>query len=136
MWHSGLKCQKIRALVKASRKQLKVVIALEVRILGPAFVALKLSEFPLSDGFLDLAKFLPFKFPDLDNFRDLTNFPVFGSTCFDPLFNLLSPPILPFLLVASTLAPSISLAASICDDMVFFSVDISGTAILLKPLMN
>ena len=58
MWHSGLKCQKIRTLVKASRKQLKIVLASGIRNLGPASVAPKLCEFALFDNF----------FPDLDDF--------------------------------------------------------------------
>ena len=136
MWHSGSKCQKIGALVKASRKRLNVSLAPGVRKLGPAFLASKLGEFPLFDSFLDLADFLPSKLPDLDDFW-LSDLPVFGSTCFDPSLNPLpSPPTLPNSLAASTLAPSTPLAARTYDDMVVFSIDMSGAAILLKPLMN
>ena len=49
--------------MKANRKRLKADLALGVRKLGPDFVVPKLGEFPLFDGFLDLADFW-----DLDNF--------------------------------------------------------------------
>ena len=56
--------------MNASCKRLKASLAPGVRKLGPASLALKLGEFPLFDGFLDLAEFSPFEFPDLDDFRD------------------------------------------------------------------
>ena len=66
---------KIRTSVKANCKRLKVVLASGVRNFGLSSVASKLIEFPLFDNFFpDLAKFqdldvfLPFNFPDLDNF--------------------------------------------------------------------
>ena len=136
MWHSGSKCQRIGALVNANHNRLKADLASVVKKLGPAFLASKLGKFPLFDDFLDLADFLPSEFPDLDNFW-LSDLPVFGSTCFNPSLNLSpTPPTLPTSLAASTLVPSTSLAASTCDDMVVFSIDVSGAAILLKPLMN
>ena len=64
MWHSGSKCQRIGALVKANHKRLKADLALGVKKLGPASVAPKLGEFPLFDEF----------FPDLADFRDLDVF--------------------------------------------------------------
>ena len=134
MWHSGSKCQRIRASVKANRKQLKAVLASGVKNFGPSFVASKLVEFPLFDNFFpDLAEFRDldvfslFDFPDLDNFRDLDNFLVFDNF---PHFSIDSSP----LLTPSTLlAASTSSATSTCDDIVIFSIDISGTVILLKP---
>ena len=75
MWHSGLKYQRIRALVKVSRKQLKAVLVLEIKNFSLTFVTPKLSKFLLLDNFFpDLAKFqdldvfLLFDFLDLDNF--------------------------------------------------------------------
>ena len=41
MWHSGSKYQRIGALIKARRKRLKDIPALEVKKLGPASVVLK-----------------------------------------------------------------------------------------------
>ena len=55
--------------MKASYKQIKIILALGVKKLEPASLLSKLGEFLLFDGFLDLAKFLPFIFPNLDNFR-------------------------------------------------------------------
>ena len=124
MWHSGLKCQRIGASIKASHKRLKVALALGVKKLGPAFVALKLGEFPLFDSFFDFSPF------NLDDFQDLAivwpfDLLIFGSTCFDLSLDLSPPPISPT-----------SLAASTCDDMVVFSIDVSGVAILLKLFIN
>ena len=112
--------------MKANHKQLKTDLVLGVRKLSPNSVAPKLGEFPLFDEF----------FPDLDDFRDLDIFLVFGSTRFDPSFDSSPPPTSPTSLAASTLAPSMSLVASTCDDIVGFSIDVSGAAILLKPLIN
>ena len=122
--------------MKANCKRLKADLALGVRKLGPVFLVLKLGEFLLFDGFLDLANFLPFKFPDLDNFRDLANFSGFGSIRFNSLFNSSPPPTSPTSLAASILAPSTSLVAITYNNLVVFSIDVSGTAILLKLLMN
>ena len=49
--------------MKASYKQLKIALALGVGKLEPAFVVLKVGEFPLFECFLDLANF-----QDLDVF--------------------------------------------------------------------
>ena len=58
MWHFGSKYQRIGALIKASRKRLKAVLALEVKNFGPASITSKLVEFLLFDNFFpDLAKF-------------------------------------------------------------------------------
>ena len=122
--------------MKANRKWLKIDLALGVRKLGPAFLASKLGKFPLFDSFLDLADSLLFEFLDLDNFRDLANFPVFGSTRFNLLFDSSPPPTSPNSLAASTLASSISLVTITYNDMVGFSIDVSDAAILLKPLIN
>ena len=68
MWYFKLKWQKTRVLVKASYKQLKVILILEVKKLGPAFIMSKLGEFLLFN------KFLLFDFPDLNKFWDLADF--------------------------------------------------------------
>ena len=77
MWYFRSKCQRIGALVKTSYKQLKAVLASEVKNFGPASIALKLVKFPLFDNFFsnltkfrDLDVFLLFNFPGLDNFPD------------------------------------------------------------------
>ena len=57
--------------MKANHKRLKADLALGVSKFGPLFLALKLGEFPLFDGFFD---FSPLDFPDLDSFRDLADF--------------------------------------------------------------
>ena len=58
MWHFGSKCQRIKALMKANHKRLKIVLMLGVRNFGPASVTLKLVKFPLFDNFYpNLAKF-------------------------------------------------------------------------------
>ena len=120
MWYFKLKYQRIRALVKTSRKQLKVVLASEVKKLGLTSLALKLGKFPLFNGFLDLADFLPFEFSDLDNFRHFDNFLHFSINSSLSL-------LLPTLLAAKT-----SSATSTCDEIVVFSIDVSGMANLLK----
>ena len=107
-------------------------------MLGPLFLVSKLGKFSLFDGFFD---FSPLDFPDLDDFEDLANFwlsnlLVFDSIRFDLSLNLSPPPTSPILLAASTLAPSTLLGVSTCDDMVVFSIDISGAAILLNLWMN
>ena len=112
--------------MKASRKRLKASLALEVKKLGPTSLTSKLGKFSLFDGFLDLTEFLPFKFPNLDNFRPYDNFPDFLIS-----FSLSSAPNpmtlpLPFL----TSGPDTS------SDLVVFSIEVSGAAILLKSLMN
>ena len=58
MWYSKLKYQKIRILMKANHKKLKVFLASEVKKFGLTFLALNLGKFPLFDSF----------FLDLDNF--------------------------------------------------------------------
>ena len=120
--------------MKASRKRLKVVLALGVRNFVPSSITLKLVELSFFDNFFpDLAKFRDldvfslFDFPDLDNFRDLDNFLVFDNF---PHFSIdSSPPSTP----STSSAASTSSATSTCDDMVVFSIDVSGAAILLKP---
>ena len=131
--------------MKVNYKRLKADLVSGVRKLGPLFLALKLDKFLLFDSFFD---FSPLDFPDLDDFWDLADFwdldifwpsnlLVFGSTRFDLSLNpLLLPPTLSTSSAASILTPSTSLAASTCDDIVVFSIDVSGATILLKPLMN
>ena len=179
MWHSGLKCQKIGASVKASRKRSKTVLALEVRNFGPISVAPKLDKFSLFDDFFpDLADFRElddfsvfndfslFDCPDLDKFSDLDNFLVFDNfslfdylnldefsdlkdfpdflayfTLFSPTSHLLTSPSPSFLLKAgllllflleADLLPSFLLGAGSSSDLVVFSIEVSGAAILLK----
>ena len=108
------------ALVKASHKQLKAVLASEVRKLGLTLLVANSSEFPLFTGFLDLDYFW------------LSDLKVFAFIDFDPLSLLTSPTIL----VASILAPSISLAVSTYNNMVVFIIDVSYATILLNPWIN
>ena len=117
--------------MKASLKQLKILLALGDKKLDLTFVTLKLGKFLLFDGFFDFLLF------DFDDFWDLANFwlsdlLVFGFIYFD----LLSPSMSATLSIASTLTPSTLSAVSIYDDIVIFSIDISGATILLKPLIN
>ena len=65
MWHSGSKCQRIGALLKANRKRLKADLASRVKKFGPLFLVLKLGKFPLFGGFFN---FSHLDFADLDNF--------------------------------------------------------------------
>ena len=112
--------------MKASRKRLKAALASGVRKFGPAFLASKLGEFPLFNGFLDLANFLPFEFLDLDNFWPFDDFPDFlASSPPPPAPNPTTPPS-PF----PTPGPEMS------GDPVVFSIEVSEAAILLKPWMN
>ena len=110
--------------MKANRKRLKATLALGIKKLRPAFLASKLGDFPLFDGFLDLADFLLFEFPDLHNFGPFDNFSDFlaSSLSTPPTPNLTTSP-LPF----PTLGPVTS------DDQGVFSIEVNGTAILLKP---
>ena len=125
--------------MKDNQKRLKADLALGVRKFGLLSLMSKLDEFPIFDNFFN---FSPLNFLDLDNFWDLDVFwpsdlPVFGFTRFDPSLNpSLLLPTSPILSVASTLAPSTLFAANTYDDIVVFSIDVSGMAILLKFLMN
>ena len=148
MWHSRSKSQKIRASIKASRKWLKVILALGVRNFDRSSVALKLVEFPLFDNFfLNLAKFwdldifLLSDFPNLDYFLDF----LICSTSFSLTLNLLTSLLSSFFLEAgllllfllkANLLLLLLLKASLSDDPVVFSIKISKAAILLKLWMN
>ena len=110
-------------MVKANYKWLKAVLASRVKKLGPFFLASKLDKFPLfNDFFLNLADFW-----DLDNFQDLDNFLVFDNFLYFSIDS--SSPSTPSI----SLLVSISLATNTYDDTVVFIIDVSGTAILLKP---
>ena len=106
-----------------TRKHLNAALASGVRKLGPTFLILKLGEFLLFDGFLDLADFLPFKFPDLDDFRPCDNFYDFlaSSSSLLPTSNLLSSPLL-----------FLSSSSDTSSDPIVFSIEVSKAAILLK----
>ena len=103
-------------------KQLKVALALGVRKLGLLSIVSKLGEFPLFDGFLDLADFW-----DLDDFWTFDVFPVFDNFLHFSIDS--SPSLMPL----TSLAASILLAANTCNDTIVFSIDVNGAAILLKP---
>ena len=134
MWHSKSKYQKIGALVKVSRKQLKAVLALGVKKLGPVSVASKLGKFPLFDNFFD---FSPLDFPDLDNFCTLAEFWPFNF--FDFLAcSIQSPPNSPILPLPSFfseagLLPLFLLGVGSLNDLVVFNIAVNRVAILLKP---
>ena len=144
MWYSKSKYQRIGASVKASRKQLKIVLALEVRNFGPASIVLKLVEFLLFDNFFhDLAKFqdlnifLLFNFPDLDNFSDfLAYFILFLPT--SNSLTLLLPSFFPeaglllLFLLEADLLPLFLLEAGLSGNPVVLNIKMSEVAILLK----
>ena len=106
--------------MKANYKWLKAVLASGVRKLSMTFLVVNLGEFILFDGFLDL-----------DNFQ-LSDILVFGFISFDLLLSLISLTSL----AASTSTPSNSLAASTYNDIIVFSIDVSGAAILLNFWIN
>ena len=123
MRRSGSKCQRIVALVKASHKRLKVALASRVRKLGPAFLASKYGEFPLFVDFLNLAKFLPFEFPNLDNFKPFDDFLDFlASSSLPPTPNLTASP-----------SPFPTSGSDTSGYLVVFSIEMIGVAILLNP---
>ena len=130
MWHFGSKYWRIRALVKANHKRLKADLASGFRKLSPLSLASKLDEFSLFDSFFD---FLSLNFPDLDNFRDLDIFWPFNFPDFLAIFTLPTPST-PSLLSQS---PTSSLSeVHLSGGAVVFSIEVSETAILLKPWMN
>ena len=109
--------------MNASRKQLKVTLALRVRKLGPFFLVTKLGEFIIFDNFFlglvnfwDLDKFWPFNFPD---------FLAISIQLLSLTLNLTISPL-----------PFFTLDPYILDDLVFFSIKINEVVILLKPYIN
>ena len=145
MWHSGSKYQRIRALVKASHKWLKLVLVLGVKNFGPTSIASKLVEFPLINNFFpNLAKFRDLNIFLLFNFLKLNNFLDFLACCISfllipNLLILLSPLFFPeaglllLFLLKADLLPSFLLEAGLLDNLVIFSIEMSGAIILLKP---
>ena len=105
------------ALVKVNYKRLKAILALRIKKLDLFFLASKLGKLPLFDNF----------FLDLADFWDLDIFLVFNNFLYFSIDSL------------SLSTPSTSLAASTLsvintyNDIVVFSIDINGVAILLKP---
>ena len=137
MWHSGLKCQRIGALVNTSYKRLKADLALGVRKLGPDSVTPKVGEFPLFDeifldldNFQDLANFWPFDFSDFLAYSTLS--PPNPSTSLLPSF-LLEAGLLSSFLLEADLLPSFLLGAGL---LVVFNIEVSKSTILLKPWIN
>ena len=140
MWHSGSKCQRIGASVKANRKRLKADLALGVRKLSSVSLASKLGEFPFFGSFFD---FLPLDFPDLDNFWDLADFWPFNFPDF-LAYSTPSPPnpltsLLPSFLPEASLLLSFLLEADLLPlflleacSLAVFNIEVSGAAILLK----
>ena len=114
MWYFRSKYQKIRALIKASCKQLKTILVLGVGNFGLAFVSLKLGKFSLFDNF----------FSNLTNFQNLNNFLDFLKI----FLSLLIPNLLTLLLPT----PS-HLGVNLSSNTVIFSIKMSGLAILLNP---
>ena len=112
--------------MKASRKRLKAALASGVKKLGPAFLASKLGEFLIFDNFLDLAKFLPFEFPNLDNFRPFDNFCDFLAS--------FSPPSTPN--PTTSPSPFSSSGPDMSGDPVVLSIEVNRAAVLLNPWMN
>ena len=109
---------------------------LGVKNFGLASIALKLVEFPLFDNFfLDLAKFqdldifLPFDFPNLDNFLDFLACSIPFSLTPNLLTSLLllflseAGLLLSFLLKADQL-PLFLLRAGLSDDLIVFTIEV------------
>ena len=124
----------------ASHKQLKAILALEVRKkLGSASVTPKLGEFPLFDEFFlnladfwDLNNFLPFDFPDFLAYFTLS----------PPTPNLSTLPLLSFFLEAGLLLSFLLkadllllflLETDLLGNLVVFNIEMSRATILLKP---
>ena len=138
MWYSKSKCQKIKALVKASHKWFKIILVLGVKNFDLAFIVLKLVEFSFFNNFFfDLAKFQNLDVFLLFNFSDFLAF----SIPFLPILNLLTSLLLSFFLKAyllslfllkADLLPSILPRASLLDNSVIFSIVVNGATILLK----
>ena len=106
--------------MNASHKRLKADLASRVRKLGPVSVAPELGEFPLFNEF----------FPDLDNFWDLD---VFWPFDFPDFLAISTPPPL----IPSPPSPSpTSSEVDLSGGAAIFSIEVSRTAILLKPWMN
>ena len=119
--------------MNASRKRLKADLALRVRKLGPNFVTLKLSGFPLFDkifldfaDFWDLDIFWPFDFPD---FLAYSTPPLNPLTSLSPLF-FLKAGLLSLFLLEADLLPLFLLGAGL---LIVFNIEMSEAAILLKP---
>lgn len=122
MWHSRLNVKKIGTLVKTNHNWLKIVLALKIKKLYLAFLALKLGELPFFDiFFLDLAKFW-----DLDNFM-FVNVPDFLA---NSLLLLISN-----LFTSPSPIPSY-LEIDFFSDTVVFSIEVNTATILLKPYIN
>ena len=142
IWHSGSKYQKIKDLINVSHKQLKAVLALEIKKLGLAFFVPKLGEFPLFNTFLDLTNFSLFDFPDLDNFGtfDFSYFlvcsipsPITPNLLTALLFLfLIGIGLLPLFLLEAHLLPLFLAEASLLSNPIIFSIEINRVAILLK----
>ena len=144
MWHSGSKCQRIKALLKANRKRLKADLVSGVEKLSPVFLVSKLGKFPLFGSFFD---FSPLDFPNLDDFQNLADFWPFDFSYFlaystPSPSNLSTSLLLLFLFKASLLslflleADLLQLFLLEAGLFVVFNIEISGIAILLKSWMN
>ena len=134
--------------MKASYKQLKIILVSEFRNFGPSFIASKLVEFLLFDNFFpnlakfwDLNIFLLFDFLYLNNFSDF----LACSILFSPTLNLSTSLLLSFLLETGLLSWFLLetdllllflLEAGLLGDPVVFSIEVNRAAILLKPWMN
>ena len=130
--------------MKASYKRLKAVLASKIKNFGLSFVVLELVEFPLFDNFFpDLAKFRDldifslFYFPNLNNFSNFLAYSTLflltlnPSTSLLPLFFSEAVLLLLFLLEADLLLLFL-LGAGLSSDLVIFSIEVNGAAILLK----
>ena len=115
--------------MKASYKRLKTILALEVKKVDLDFLALKLGEFLLFDGFFNIANLLFYNFFDLDNFFNFLNFLVY--------FILLLPNLLISLLSSffsiTNLLLLFLLVADLSNDSVVFNIEVRKVAILQKP---
>ena len=99
-------------MIKANYKWLKVVLALGVKKLGPAFLVLILDKLPLFDNFFD--------FPSL-----LTSFTLLLLTQ-----NLIASPLLLFFLKTDLLL-LFFLEAGLLSDPIVLNIKLSGIVILI-----
>ena len=101
-------------MIKTNLKRLKATLVSEIKKLGLLSLILKLGEFLLFDNFIpdlayfqDLDNFLPFEFPDLNNFFDFLGFLIGSSSLPNP---------------TTTPLPSFFIEAGMLGDLVVFNI--------------
>ena len=113
---------KIKALIKASYKQLKDILTSKFKKHGLVFLILNINKFSLINYFFpNLAKFW-----DLDNFSNFCGF-LFGFLLFNPITILL-----PLFFSKTNILLLFLLNSVISGNLVIFNIKIYRDAILLK----